>query len=180
MVSMVRTILPRFREAAALPAGLSARRAAQGFTLIELVMVLVLAGVLAVYAVPRIFNSNDFYARGFHDEALSLLRYAQKSAVAQRRTVCVGFSSGSVSLTIAATAATLTCSASLVGPRGETPASATARPGVAFAATPTSFNFDGLGQPVTAGGLAQATQVIQVTGAANSITIETGTGYVHE
>jgi MSHA pilin protein MshC len=83
-------------------------------------------------------------------------------------------------LTIAAAAATLTCSSSLVGPRGETPAAAVAKSGVSYVTTPVSFNFDGLGQPVTSAGTAQATQTIQVTNAANTITIETGTGYVHE
>ena len=63
----------------------------RGFTLIELVMVLVLAGVLAVFAAPRLFSTGDFNARGFQDETLSLLRYAQKAAIAQRRTVCVTF-----------------------------------------------------------------------------------------
>jgi prepilin-type N-terminal cleavage/methylation domain-containing protein len=62
----------------------------QGFTLIELIMVIVILGVLAVFAAPRIFNNADFYARGFHDETLALLRYAQKSAVAQRRTERIG------------------------------------------------------------------------------------------
>src|SRR5674476_652767 len=81
----------------------------RGFTLIELVMVIVILGVLAVYAAPRMFNSGDFYARGFHDETLSILRYAQKSAIAQRRTVCVAFTTTSATLTIAATAATASC-----------------------------------------------------------------------
>ena len=40
----------------------------RGFTLIELVMVIVLAGVLAVVAAPKLFSTDDFYARGFHDE----------------------------------------------------------------------------------------------------------------
>src|SRR5665647_2470350 len=53
----------------------------RGFTLIELIMVMVMLGVLAVFAAPRIFNSGDFYARGFHDETLGLLRYAQKAAI---------------------------------------------------------------------------------------------------
>src|SRR5450759_4081551 len=77
----------------------SGRRAHQrGFTLIELIMVMVMLGVLAVFAAPRIFNSGDFYARGFHDETLALLRYAQKSAIAQRRTVCVAFTTTSACL----------------------------------------------------------------------------------
>jgi len=60
----------------------------RGFMLIELIMVMVMLGVLAVFAAPRIFNSDDFYARGFHDETLGLLRYAQKAAIAQRRSDC--------------------------------------------------------------------------------------------
>lgn len=156
-----------------------------GFTLIELIMVIVLMGVLAVVAAPRIFNSNDFYARGFHDETLAYLRYAQKSAIAQRRTVCVAFGAGitgSVTLTIASAAATLNCASAgtLTGPKGESPVVLNARSGVQYGTVPDSFNFDGLGQPITSAGAAQATQTFQVTGASQFITVETATGYVHE
>lgn len=155
-------------------------RAQRGFTLIELIMVIVLLGVLAVFAAPRFFNSDDFNARGFHDETLSYLRYAQKAAVAQRRTVCVTFDDTSLTLTLALTATTTNCSTSLQGPRGDSPARAIAKAGVGFSATPANFNFDGLGQPVSATGTPLGSQVIQVTGAANAITIESTTGYVHE
>lgn len=155
-------------------------KAQSGFTLIELIMVIVLLGVLAVFAAPRFFNSNDFNARGFHDEALSYLRYAQKAAVAQRRTVCVVFNDTSLTLTLSSAANTTTCDAPLQGPRGDSPAVVSARPGVTFSTTPVSFNFDGLGQPVNAAGVALGTQVIQVAGATNAITIEAATGYVHE
>ena len=81
----------------------------RGFTLMELVMVIVILGVLAVFAAPRMFNASDFNAQGFHDETLSLLRFAQKTAIGQRRTVCVVFSNtGEASLRIAANAATPT------------------------------------------------------------------------
>ncbi|MDE2417237.1 MAG: prepilin-type N-terminal cleavage/methylation domain-containing protein [Burkholderiales bacterium] len=153
-----------------------------GFTLIELIMVVVMLGVLAVFAAPRILNTGDYYARGFHDETQAYLRYAQKTAIAQRRTVCVTFTSSSVALAIASAPATSNCSAAatLKGPKGESPAIATARSGVTFSSPPTSFNFDGLGQPITAAGNAQATQTIQVSGVSQSITVETATGYVHE
>lgn len=171
--------------------GQASRRPHQrGFTLIELIMVIVILGVLAVFAAPRIFNSNDFNARGFHDETLAFLRYAQKAAIAQRRTVCVAFSApspASATLTIASAAATNTCDTSLTGPNkscagGPTGPSGciTAKSGVAYSVTPMNFNFDGLGQPVNASGAPVATQIIQVSNAANSITVETVTGYVHE
>lgn len=153
----------------------------RGFTLIELVMVIVLLGVLAVFAAPRIFNSNDFNARGFHDETLAFLRYAQKTAIAQRRTVCVTFSGTTgASLGIASAPATSTCNIALRGPKGDSPGTITAKAGVAYSGVPTSFNFDGLGQPVNAAGVVVATQIIQVSNAAKAITVETVTGYVHE
>jgi MSHA pilin protein MshC len=43
----------------------------RGFTLTELIMVMVLLGILAAYAAPRIFNRSDFDARGLHDMTMS-------------------------------------------------------------------------------------------------------------
>jgi MSHA pilin protein MshC len=148
-----------------------------GFTMIELIMVIVLVGVLAVFVAPR-YNRADFEARGFHDETLALLRYAQKTAIAQRRSVCVAFTAGSATLTIAAAAATASCGGNpLTGPKGESPATITARTNIAYVAMPTDFYFDGLGQPSTA-------QAIQVASSGTSIgltiTVEAGTGYVHD
>ncbi len=157
-------------------------------------MVIVLLGILAVYAVPRILNSGDFYARGFHDQSVAYLRYAQKTAIAQRRTVCVNLSSNAVSLRIANAAGSNTCADNFMGPDGgldpvdNTP-KLMAREGVSMSkveasgasVAPVSFNFDALGQPVNSStGAAAATQILQVANVSRSITIETVTGYVHE
>ena len=162
-----------------------AGHAARGFTLVELIITIVLLGVLAVVATPRIFNNSDFYARGFHDETIALLRYAQKTAVAQRRTVCVTFAVGAVSTASLRTATVEgvgACSANLVGPRGDSPGTVTSRSGVNYSASPPSaISFDGLGQPLDASGNPiTATRTITVSGSGKVITIEPVTGYVHE
>ena len=151
-----------------------------GFTLIELIMVVIMLGILSVFAAPRIFDTDSFNARGFHDETLAFLRYAQKSAIAQRRTVCVAFSSTSATLSIASRAATASCDTPLRGPGGDTPGTINAKAGTAYGTVPADFNFDGLGQPVNGMGMLVAAQTIQVDNAANTITVEAVTGYVHE
>lgn len=164
----------------------------RGFTLVELVMVLVILGVLAVYAVPRMMGSSDTAARGLHDSTLSYLRYAHKTAIAQRRTVCVAFTNTSVSLRIANTAGSYDCAGTngvvlngadgkaLVSVSGASYTAATVN-GISCLATPAAFSFDGLGQPVDGSGVALgAAQCLQVGNASNSITVEAATGYVHE
>lgn len=155
----------------------------RGFTLIELIMVIVLLGVLAVFAGPKLISSADFGARGFHDQTLAYLRYAQKTAVAQRRTVCVTSTTTTLSLSIASTAGSNTCGTAMRGPRGESPALLTAPGSATYSTQPGSFNFDGLGQPVNTStpAVALATaKSIQVSGASGTITVESITGYVHE
>nr|WP_315849353.1 type II secretion system protein [uncultured Rhodoferax sp.] len=150
-----------------------------GFTLVELVMVMVMLGVLAVFAAPRVFNRGDFEDRGFHDQVLSTLRFAQKTAIAQRRTVCVAFTGTTVTLTRAAAEASNVCDPTLPvpGPRGELVLTAPAN--VAFTAVPTGFSFDGLGQSRPAR-VPPTARTIQVVNAGRTISVEEVTGYVHD
>ncbi len=154
----------------------------RGFTLVELVMVILMLGILSVFAVPRVFDRGDFDARGLHDVTLSYLRYAQKSAIAQRRTVCVSFTSSTIALRIANAAGVFDCAGvsgtALTGPDGN--ASGSANGATYSGAVPTAFGFDALGQPVDTSGNTVARATIQVANAAKTITIEAITGYVHD
>ena len=142
----------------------------RGFTLVELIMVMVIVGILAVFVAPRFFDANVFKSRGFADQVKASLRYAQKAAIAQHRFICAAFTGNSVTLSIGATAA---CGTPLQSPTGDASYVITAPAGIVFAAVPTNFSFDALGKPTS------APQTISITGATNSITIEAETGYVH-
>ncbi|MBL8441295.1 MAG: type II secretion system protein, partial [Betaproteobacteria bacterium] len=63
-------------------------RRQRGFTLTELLVTLVVAGILIAVALPRWFGDTGFEARKFRDETEAALRLAQKSAIASRRFTC--------------------------------------------------------------------------------------------
>ncbi len=52
-----------------------------GFTLIEMVVVVLLLGILSVFAMGRMFDQNQFAAKGFFDDTVTAVRFAQKLAV---------------------------------------------------------------------------------------------------
>lgn len=154
----------------------------RGFTLGELVVVMVLISILAAVAIPRVFNKSEFAGRGARDFVGSALRYAQKSAVAMRRNVCVTVGATSLSMTYAAAAgSTQACStATIANPATGLPFDSKSYEESATVATPASVTFDALGRPLSAA-LAPlgAALVITVTNHATSVTVEPETGYVH-
>lgn len=64
-----------------LTAPFSSRRQA-GITLVELAAVVVIMGILAGFAVPRMFDNRVFRERGYADDIAASLRYARRIAIA--------------------------------------------------------------------------------------------------
>jgi MSHA pilin protein MshC len=149
----------------------------RGFTLTELMTVIVIVGIVSVTALPRFFDQGSFESRGFRDQAVATLRHAQKVAIAQHRFVCVAFTANAITLTYdpdspSAAHTTATCPGNaLTSPAGAVPYTVTAPGGVILGSFVSPMNFDALGKP-------SASQSITVSGSA-AITIEAETGYVH-
>ena len=174
------------------------RSSAAGFTLVELITVMVVVGVLAGIAVPRLFDSKGFDAVAYADQARALMRYGQKIAIAQGRNVFVRVNTSNLALCF-----DLGCS-SYVAPAGGSNSgskvtlsncanvSSWACEGVPNGVTMTpsaaqTFYFDPTGKPFASANVAPtlvstfATLTINVTGdgAPNSVTVAAETGYVY-
>lgn len=140
-----------------------------GFTLVELVTIIVMIGVLAAVAIPRM-DTSVFYAAAFHDRAVAALRYAQKTATSHRRQVCVTFADNHTMALTIDTDKNSACDTPLLLPgaasnqvvSGDTTAAV-------FNPVPANFNFqpDGRGTDTT----------LKISGQSD-ITVVGATGYV--
>lgn len=149
------------------------RGASRGFTLPELIAVMVIAGVLLAVAAPKFIGSSGFDSTRLYHETIAALRYAQSSSLAMQRTVCATFTSTTLTLTYASAYGASSCDTNLVGPGGSTPPyKVTAQGSATYASFPASVNFDRVGKPTSG-------PTITITGFSTSIAIEAESGYVH-
>lgn len=153
---------------------------AAGFTLIELVMVMIVLGVLAFVAIPKLSGSSEFRAAAFREEVRAALRYAQKSAVSHRRLVCAQLTASTVTLTIADANPAAACgSTTLMGPDGNSAyASSLDAANVMLSPTGTLY-FQPSGMVTAdAAGATPSDYSVTVTGMA-AISVQGATGYVN-
>jgi len=83
-----------------------------GFTLIELIMVILMLSILSATAMPKFFEKDVFAERAFFSDTLNAIRYAQKLAVTTGCNVQVSISSNSYTLTRQGTSSSTSCSGS--------------------------------------------------------------------
>jgi len=139
--------------------------------MVELILVMVIAGILAAVAVPRMIGRNSFDTRGFADQLAATVRFAQKLAVAQRTDVYVSLTANDATLCY-----DVACAALAPGPGGEKPYTITAPGGVAIASPVAALGFDAGGRPNP-----NIAVDIQVNGTGtHHVRVEQETGYVHD
>lgn len=145
----------------------------RGFTLVELIMTMMIIGILAIVALPRMDLLRGWDEIGYRDRVRATLEYARKAAVAQRR---------SVRVTIAGSG--LTVEAQKQTPEGEGTAgwvaltlpggntySFAAPSGVSLTPANDMVTFSALGRP-------DAAKSYTVSGGVGTIVVEAETGHV--
>lgn len=142
----------------------------------ELIAVITIIGILAAVAGPKFIGSGVFETRGAQGTLLAALRYAQKTAVAQRRVVYLNLNTSTRTLCLGYTN---NCSSAVMDPSTQAAYSKVLPSTVALSTTQTALGFDGLGRPVpnvTASYTVQNTT--DLGEAARNIVVEAETGYV--
>ena len=152
-------------------------RSQRGFTLIELVVVLLVAGVLLVVGMPRFFDHLTFQEWGFSDELGGAVRFAQKLAVASGCDTQVAISAGGYQLNQRASCNSGAFTTPVRLPGSDSSGYSGTAPG-GLVLTPLSLYFDSQGRPrASTGGALLGNTSVTVGG--RSFTVEAQTGYVH-
>lgn len=147
----------------------------RGFSLIELVVVILLLGILSAFVAPRI-NIVNFREQGFYQQAIASVRFAQKLAI----------SSGCVTrVQISGAGCTVTWNVCAPASGSNVPNPATGNNNFCNNSTGTvpaaaDVSFDAIGRPVNSATPATLLAIQNITINGRTLRIEAQTGYAHE
>ena len=144
-----------------------------GFTLVELTVVIGIVAILAAVVAPRMVAPSTFNVAAVRESVMSVVRQAQKRAIAERRTIFVNVSALQVQICRVATQPCPAGQEVRASSGGQGTLSVGIMPAVTLAGS--SFSF-------TSSGLPSGVGILTLTSGTDSstITVEAGTGYVHD
>lgn len=152
------------------------KRIQLGFTIVELISVITIIGLLAAIAGPKFIGNAVFETRGAQGTLLAALRYAQKTAVAQRRVVYINVNTATRVICLGYNS---NCSSALIDPSTQVAYSKTLPVSVTLGTTQAVLGFDGLGRPVPNANVTYSVQnAVDLSESPRTIVVEAETGYV--
>jgi len=143
-----------------------------GFTIIELVMVIVLLGTLSATAMPKFFSKNSYADRALFDDALHAASYAQKLAIATGCPVLFSINSDAYTLRRSTTCNSEIYTLDVPHPSSGASQFSGGESDISLTATPSSS--------ITFSALGNASSDATITVARKCFKIVADTGYVYE
>lgn len=151
----------------------------KGFTLVELVMVMIITGILATYAVGRYFTAAETTGASQAQRFARDLRHAQMLALTWSRQLCVNVTGGGYSVHGTGAGSPPACNTGAVTDPATGAAFSVALQDGATLAGPGTVRFDSMGRPSNGSSPVAAASTYTLSGGGSwTITVNPVTGLV--